>query len=330
MKTIKRWIFWIISGLVFVGACMFGYMVFNRYNELQATYSKVIEAQKRVSKYSNSEFPTEKTIVLAEGLLEKWKGDLKQIVLSNYKREHSETKFELFFSDFGLTDDHTTIDLNKYRSIYETSRDEVLGRVKKDGNISFGDKSDTGFQFFEKNAVLSSEVLPMIQKRFWISKAIYESLISYNSTPTLMAGWEFTEGEGDKAKDVPAFITTVNNISHKGMYSPPDLPEDDSQYEATRDVMQAFYYFKYWRVNVSMLAPSAAVPGIVRVLEKHPLMFRIKGLDIRAIEKQGLDRYSAPQSLIVLDLLVSDFDEELFAPLLPGYVSETPENVEGK
>ncbi|MDZ7815080.1 MAG: hypothetical protein U5N86_03465 [Planctomycetota bacterium] len=214
--------------------------------------------------------------------------------------------------------------------IYETKRDEVLEKAQEDGGISVASKLNCGFQYFEQNANLSYDSLPVLQKNFWISQAVYDSLIAYNNDPVLMPGYKFEEGKGDVSAKLPAKVSTLVYLKHLGMHSPPDLSRDDPNYIKTRDAMRSNYYYRFHRCELNIEAPAEAVSGIVRKILRHPLMFRLNSILVRELENQGEDRYGTPVCRVILELLVSDFDHEMFSEYLPEYASrkspEAPEN----
>ena len=144
MRVLKRWLFWGGATVALFGALFFAYVCVMNYFALQGAYQTLEGYQSKIRNYANDDFPTQKTIDNIQKLHNQWVKDLKELVRKNYDREHQRTKFEMFFSEFGLTDDETTIDLNQYRSIYETRRDKVLSRAAEEGDIKLASKLACG------------------------------------------------------------------------------------------------------------------------------------------------------------------------------------------
>ena len=320
MRFLKRWFFWIFSTVGIVAAIVFGGMVFMQYSELAGNYKKLMRNQKAVKRYSTQKLASKKVIKSVEALLEEYRSDIKRLIENNRKFER--TNFELFFSEPRLTTDLNSIDLNKYRSIYETERDKVLASAKRDGAFALPGKGKTGFQFFGNDSLLSRDALPVIQKRFWITQAVYQSFIEYNKNPLVIDGWEFVEDKGDVKKRREARITEVVQIRHRKVFAPPDLTSDDSGYLNTREVMKAFYFFDRLNLDVELIVPAEAVSAILRVLVRNPLLFGVRNIEVTRLENFSPDRYATPLSTVKLGLIVLDFNEELFEEKKEGEEDE--------
>ena len=323
MTFLRRWGFWLLCLAALAGAAGVGALAFDHLAELRSAWRKLDRYQRSVRRYSTGDLPDRRAVEEARKLLSRWRDDIERMVRDNRRREYETTRFELFFSDRGLTRDIAGIDLNRYRSIYETKRDSVLARTRETCEAAFKragvplrfslpPRDACGFRYFGEGGELSRDALPVMQKRFWIASAVYDCIASYNSSPVSLKGWSFDPKEGDKPARIPAFVAAVRSVAHRGLLNPPDLPPDDRRYEDTREVMKPFYYYKYWRVRLELDAPAGALPGIMKVFLDHPLLFGFEAVSVRRKEKYEPDRYSLPLASVTLDLLVLDFDESLF------------------
>lgn len=317
MKTILRWWFWVFSLVLILGALGFATLVFGRFNSLSRAWKDLTANQNEVKRRTPPSFPNDATLAKANQLLDKTRGDLAAIAIANYEREFKKTNFELFFSDSGFVADTASIDPNRYRSAYERNRDEVLSRAEKEGKLVLPAKDASGFQYFEKAVELSPDALPLMQKRFWVAKAVYDTLSAYNSQPVRLAGFEFVEGEGEKKADLPASIASVSSVAHRGFYTPLDVPTDHAAYKGTRAVMEPFYYFKYWQVDVEIEAPAGAVPAILARFMEQPLPFAVRKVEIQRLKDSPTNRYALPLSRVLIGLSVLDFEQNLFADFIP-------------
>ncbi len=315
MKTLGRWLFWVASGALFVAALGLSAYLMLKYNEQTAAESRLIKAQNDLSKQSGrNKVATAESVAKARQISEKYDADIAEFVRARVDSEHRITNFEMLFCDSGLTDKISTIDLNRYRSIYETERDKVLESAARLGAFTMPRREDCGFQYFTSSADLSMDSLPMLQKRFWIAKSIYESLVSYNTTPVKVPAWSFSQTAGDTPSQQSASVSAVKVIRHRGMFNPPDLATDDPRYAKTRDAMKPFYFNRFWRTEIELEAPAESVNGVVSALLSNPLTSVVSSVKVRRIKDAKLDRYSLPNAAITITVCVLDFDEKLVLP----------------
>ncbi|MFA4985398.1 MAG: hypothetical protein WC712_02325 [Candidatus Brocadiia bacterium] len=333
MRFFKRWLFWVVAASAVIGVAVLFFITYGKWQALQVVYTNLEKRQGEVTKYNaHPLLPTSQAIELAKKLSDDYDRDIRKMVLDNYDRENVRTRFELLFADSGYTRDINAIDLNRYRSKYETERDIVLSVARDKGAYAVPlVKENSGFQYFDKNE-LSRDSITGLQKRFWISSAIYECLTAYNSKPLLLAGWKFVPETGDQAAELPARISAVKAVRQLGIVPPPDVSIEDPRYLDTRPVMEPFYYFAMWNIKVELAAPEGAVPGIVNELLNSSLFFFVSSISIKRRKAEILDRYALPMADIELTLVVLDFDEtklpEEFRPKADADVDK-PEDAEG-
>ncbi|GAB4153932.1 MAG: hypothetical protein Kow00107_04170 [Planctomycetota bacterium] len=328
MNTILRWGFWILSGIVLLGAVAFGVLVLGRYSALKSAWSAYTKSQNKVKTLANKDFPNDATIKKAEELLGRMQADLEALVRDNYDREFRRTKFEQFLGGVGTISDAAAVDLNRYRSAYEKGRDTILSRAQEEAGLQLPAKENCGFQYFEKGAALSADSLPLIQKRYWISESIYNSIISYNNSPAMVKGWVWSDESGESAADLPAKVTAVRAVTHKGFWQPPDLPQDHRSWSATRGVMAPFYYFRYWQAELDLEIPAAAAPALIAKLLEARLPAAVGAIHLSRLKDAGSDRYSLPLSRLTVGLYILDFDQDAFADLIPELSRPEAEDIQ--